>query len=169
MEEDAFILEEFDETPPPAVTASTEFIPSTTSLPSTTIVTSLLTEATKFLTSRETPAMLSSSSISTSPSTTEHPPTTTATWSSSSSSFFSNPASITPFVEPTLASADGDPANLLFSTVDYVIFAALLLLSALIGVYFGFVSKIKQNNTKEYLLGGKTMSKFPVSASLIAT
>uniref|UniRef100_A0A8D8DPY0 Sodium-coupled monocarboxylate transporter 1 n=2 Tax=Culex pipiens TaxID=7175 RepID=A0A8D8DPY0_CULPI len=168
MEEDAFILEEFDETPPPAVTASTEFITSTTSLPSTTLVTSLLTEAAKFLTSSETPAMLSSSSISTSSSTTEHPTTSTTTWSSSSSSsFFSNPASTTPFVEPTLA--DGDPANLLFSTVDYVIFAALLLLSALIGVYFGFVSKIKQNNTKEYLLGGKTMSKFPVSASLIAT
>lgn len=165
MEEDAFILEEFDETPPAAVTASTEFITSTTSLPSTTLATSLLTEATKFLTSSETPAILSSRSISTSPSTTEHPTTTTTTWSSSS--FFSNPASTTPFVEPTLA--DGDPANLLFSTVDYVIFAALLLLSALIGVYFGFVSKIKQNNTKEYLLGGKTMSKFPVSASLIAT
>lgn len=84
---------------------------------------------------------------------------------SSSSSFFSSssPAS-TPFVDPTLAAA-----NLLFSTLDYVIFAALLLLSALIGVYFGFVSKIKQNNTKEYLLGGKTMNKFPVSASLIAT
>lgn len=62
-----------------------------------------------------------------------------------------------------------DSEELLFSVVDYVIFISMLLLSALIGVYFGFLSKVKQDNTKEYLLGGKTMNKFPVSASLIAT
>lgn len=165
MEEDALILEEFDESPLP-VEHSTEFQSSTTSsLPSTTLVTSLLTEVTKLLTSSETPPLSSSG-----PSTTDLPPSTT-TWSSSSSSissfFSSSSPATTPFAEPSLA-ADGE-ANLFFSTVDYVIFAGLLLLSALIGVYFGFVSKIKQNNTKEYLLGGKTMNKFPVSASLIAT
>lgn len=41
--------------------------------------------------------------------------------------------------------------------------------AALIGIYFGFVSKKKQNNTKEYLLGGKQMNFFPIAASLIAS
>lgn len=45
----------------------------------------------------------------------------------------------------------------------------MLLLSALIGVYFGFISKKKQNNTSEYLLGSKKMGFFPVAASLIAS
>lgn len=40
---------------------------------------------------------------------------------------------------------------------------------ALIGIYFGFVSKKKQNNTTEYLLGGKEMNFFPIAASLIAS
>jgi solute carrier family 5 (sodium-coupled monocarboxylate transporter), member 8/12 len=66
----------------------------------------------------------------------------------------------------TLASLSSD--QMLFTTYDYVIFVIMLGMSALIGVYFGFVSKRKQDNTTEYLLGGKTMSKFPVSASLIA-
>lgn len=42
-------------------------------------------------------------------------------------------------------------------------------ITALIGVYFGFISKKKQNNTKEYLLGGKKMNFFPIAASLIAS
>lgn len=41
--------------------------------------------------------------------------------------------------------------------------------SALIGIYFGFISKKKQNNTTEYLLGGKKMNFFPIAASLIAS
>lgn len=41
--------------------------------------------------------------------------------------------------------------------------------SALIGIYFGFISKNKQNNTEEYLLGGKQMNFFPIAASLIAS
>lgn len=56
-----------------------------------------------------------------------------------------------------------------FSVADYIIFVALLLMSAIIGIYFGFISKKKQNNTEEYLLGGKTMNTFPISASLIAS
>lgn len=55
-----------------------------------------------------------------------------------------------------------------FSIIDYTLFIAMLLLSALIGIYFGFISKRKQNNTDEYLLGGKSMNPFPISASLIA-
>lgn len=56
----------------------------------------------------------------------------------------------------------------LFSPIDYILFAVMLGLSALIGIYFGFISKKKQNNTTEYLLGGKKMNFFPIAASLIA-
>ena len=56
-----------------------------------------------------------------------------------------------------------------FTALDYGVFVGMLLLSALIGVYFGFISKKKQNNTSEYLLGSKKMGFFPVAASLIAS
>ena len=56
-----------------------------------------------------------------------------------------------------------------FTAIDYGVFVVMLLLSALIGVYFGFISKKKQNNTSEYLLGSKKMGFFPVAASLIAS
>jgi len=48
------------------------------------------------------------------------------------------------------------------------VFGGMLLLSALIGVYFAFFAKQKQNTTNEYLMGGKTMGIFPISMSLIA-
>lgn len=60
-------------------------------------------------------------------------------------------------------------SSLMFSYFDYSIFAIMLILSVLIGVYFGFFAKQKQDNTAEYLLGGKKMSTIPVSASLIAS
>lgn len=56
-----------------------------------------------------------------------------------------------------------------FGPVDYGLFGLMLMLSAAIGVYFGFFSKKKQNNTIEYLLGGKKMKFFPIAASLIAS
>ncbi|XP_058818709.1 sodium-coupled monocarboxylate transporter 1-like [Topomyia yanbarensis] len=56
-----------------------------------------------------------------------------------------------------------------FTVFDYGIFVLLLGISVFIGIYFGFFSKIKQDNVEEYLLGGKSMPKFPVAASLIAT
>ena len=56
-----------------------------------------------------------------------------------------------------------------FSAINYAVFGGMLALSALIGVYFGFVSKKKQNNTIEYLLGGRTMSYFPIGFSLITS
>lgn len=55
-----------------------------------------------------------------------------------------------------------------FDVFDYIVFSAMLLISALIGVYFAFFAKIKQNTTSEYLMGGKTMGIFPISMSLIA-
>lgn len=55
-----------------------------------------------------------------------------------------------------------------FDVVDYLVFGAMLVLSALIGVYFAFFAKVRQNTTSQYLMGGKTMGIFPVSMSLIA-
>jgi hypothetical protein len=65
------------------------------------------------------------------------------------------------------AADDGLPSRY-FSWVDYCVFGGMLLLSALIGVYFAFFAKQKQNTTNEYLMGGKTMGIFPISMSLIA-
>ncbi|CAB3225698.1 unnamed protein product [Arctia plantaginis] len=56
-----------------------------------------------------------------------------------------------------------------FDWLDYLVFGAMLLFSALIGVYFAFFASKKQNTTSEYLMGGKTMGMFPISMSLIAS
>lgn len=56
-----------------------------------------------------------------------------------------------------------------FSWLDYGFFVGLLSLSALIGIYYGFFSKHKQNNTAEYILGGRSMKIVPVATSMIAT
>lgn len=56
-----------------------------------------------------------------------------------------------------------------FTSFDYGLFGLMLLLSAAIGIYFGFFAKRKQNTTTEYLLGGKKMNFFPIAASLIAS
>lgn len=53
--------------------------------------------------------------------------------------------------------------------MDYSFFIVLMSASALVGLYYGFFSKRKQNNTAEYLLGGKKMNIIPVAASLIAS
>lgn len=56
-----------------------------------------------------------------------------------------------------------------FSLLDYVLFVGMLLLSTIIGIYYGFLARTKQNTVKEYLLGGKTMHIIPISVSLIAS
>lgn len=63
---------------------------------------------------------------------------------------------------------DGPPKmeTLLFSWLDYTLFTLMLVLSALIGIYFGVFKK--QDSTKEYILGGKTMKTFPIAMSLVA-
>ncbi|XP_046813768.1 sodium-coupled monocarboxylate transporter 2-like [Vespa crabro] len=55
----------------------------------------------------------------------------------------------------------------IFGWTDYVLFAMILTVSILIGIYFGFFSK--QDTTMEYLLGGKRMGFFPIAMSLIAS
>lgn len=55
-----------------------------------------------------------------------------------------------------------------FAVLDYLVFGALMLTSALIGSYFAFFAKQKQNTTKEYLMGGKNMGLFPIIMSLVS-
>ncbi|XP_076074013.1 sodium-dependent multivitamin transporter-like [Mytilus galloprovincialis] len=55
-----------------------------------------------------------------------------------------------------------------FSTLDYVIFAATLLVSLSIGIYNAFKNRNKQS-TKEILLAGGNMGVLPVALSLFAS
>lgn len=55
-----------------------------------------------------------------------------------------------------------------FGVTDYTVFGVMLLVSAGIGVYFGFFSS-GENTTDEYLLGGKRMKTIPIAISLIAS
>lgn len=57
---------------------------------------------------------------------------------------------------------------MMFNWVEYAVFTSMLGLSALIGVYYGWY-KGNQNTVSEYLLGGQTMSIFPVTMSMVAS
>ncbi|KAJ6638131.1 Sodium-coupled monocarboxylate transporter 1 [Pseudolycoriella hygida] len=68
----------------------------------------------------------------------------------------------------------------LFGWVDYAIFFAMLLSSALVGVYFGYVEKLFKRKkvhgndhesevAQEYLMGNRQMSVIPVALSLVAS
>ena len=56
--------------------------------------------------------------------------------------------------------------ELTLNIVDFSLFGSSIALSLIIGLYFGFFSK--QNSTKEYLFGGKTMGYIPVATSMLA-
>ncbi|XP_071451825.1 sodium-coupled monocarboxylate transporter 1-like [Hetaerina americana] len=56
-----------------------------------------------------------------------------------------------------------------FSTLDYSLFAAMLVVSVIIGIYFAFFAKKKQNTSSEYLMGGRNIGLAPVAMSLIAS
>lgn len=53
-----------------------------------------------------------------------------------------------------------------FSWPDYLVLVLMLFLCVLIGIYFGLNQKSSSEN--EYLMGGRTMSIFPVAMSLVA-
>lgn len=55
-----------------------------------------------------------------------------------------------------------------FSVPDYIVFAGMLSISAGIGVYYGCFGS-KQNTTKEFLMGGRSMKVLPVSLSVLAS
>jgi Na+/proline symporter len=61
----------------------------------------------------------------------------------------------------------GYATELLFGWLDSFFFILMLVLSTLIGVYFGFWGK-KEDSPHEYLLAGKSMSTLPVAVSLVA-
>ena len=56
-----------------------------------------------------------------------------------------------------------------FTTVDYVVFALMLLVSAGIGVWYGCGPGGRQTSTKEYLLADRSMRVVPVAISLLVT
>uniref|UniRef100_A0A3Q2XKY2 Solute carrier family 5 member 6 n=1 Tax=Hippocampus comes TaxID=109280 RepID=A0A3Q2XKY2_HIPCM len=56
-----------------------------------------------------------------------------------------------------------------FTTVDYVIFALLLVASAGIGLYYAFFGSGTRFPFQEFLMADRSMSWLPVSLSLLAT
>ncbi|XP_069696482.1 sodium-coupled monocarboxylate transporter 1-like isoform X1 [Periplaneta americana] len=54
-----------------------------------------------------------------------------------------------------------------FGFVDYIVFVFMLLICAVIGVYYGFCAG--KVTAAEYLMGGRNMQTFPVAMSLIAS
>nr|XP_033809299.1 sodium-coupled monocarboxylate transporter 1-like [Geotrypetes seraphini] len=55
-----------------------------------------------------------------------------------------------------------------FAVWDYVIFAGMLLISAVIGIYYAFAGG-GQKTSKEFLMGGRSMTAVPVALSLTAS
>ncbi|NWY55676.1 SC5A8 protein, partial [Chionis minor] len=55
-----------------------------------------------------------------------------------------------------------------FTVWDYVVFAAMLLVSAVIGIYYAFAGG-GQKTSKDFLMGGRSMSALPVALSLTAS
>lgn len=55
-----------------------------------------------------------------------------------------------------------------FSWADYTVLGTMLLVSCLIGTFYGFFAK-KQETSQDFLLGGSSMSTFPTAMSLAAS
>lgn len=53
-----------------------------------------------------------------------------------------------------------------FTEIDYTIFGIVLAISAVIGIYFGYINKAKKT-VDEYLTGSGKMKAVPVGLSLI--
>ncbi|XP_031439237.2 sodium-coupled monocarboxylate transporter 1 [Clupea harengus] len=56
----------------------------------------------------------------------------------------------------------------LFSTWDYVVFAMMLLVSAAIGMYYAYIGRSLQSS-RDFLMGGRSMTAVPVAMSLSAS
>ncbi|PSN35450.1 Sodium-coupled monocarboxylate transporter 1 [Blattella germanica] len=54
-----------------------------------------------------------------------------------------------------------------FGLIDYIVFAFMLLICVVIGIYYGFCAG--KTSEAEYLMGGRKMKTFPVAMSLIAS
>lgn len=59
-----------------------------------------------------------------------------------------------------------------FDVVDYAVFASMLALSALTGLYYGcrsrYCKNIEVQTLRDYLTGNRNMKSFPVAMSLVA-
>ncbi|NXY60533.1 SC5A8 protein, partial [Callaeas wilsoni] len=55
-----------------------------------------------------------------------------------------------------------------FTVWDYLVFAAMLLISAIIGIYYAFVGG-GQKTSKDFLMAGRSMNALPVALSLTAS
>ncbi|NWY42781.1 SC5A8 protein, partial [Sylvia atricapilla] len=55
-----------------------------------------------------------------------------------------------------------------FTVWDYVVFAAMLVISAIIGIYYAFVGG-GQKTSKDFLMAGRSMTALPVALSLTAS
>ncbi|NXJ92598.1 SC5A8 protein, partial [Corythaixoides concolor] len=55
-----------------------------------------------------------------------------------------------------------------FTVWDYVVFAAMLVVSAIIGIYYAFAGG-GQKTSKDFLMGGRSMNALPVALSLTAS
>lgn len=55
-----------------------------------------------------------------------------------------------------------------FGTADYIIFALTLLLSSAIGIYFAYRQR-KKLSSNEYLRAGKSVPRFPLFVSMVAS
>ena len=69
--------------------------------------------------------------------------------------------------EPKVSLEDMGMAMRRFGIADYIVFILMLVICALIGVYYGFFAG-KSQTAVDYLMGGRSMQTFPVALSLIA-
>lgn len=63
---------------------------------------------------------------------------------------------------------DPSPGIGTFTVWDYVVFAAVLLISAAIGIYYAFAGDSRETS-KDFLMGGRRMHAVPVALSLTAS
>ncbi len=52
--------------------------------------------------------------------------------------------------------------------IDYGVFAFMLMISTIIGVFYGFCGK-RQSTTSEFLMGNRSLSVLPVAMSVMAS
>lgn len=58
--------------------------------------------------------------------------------------------------------------NMIFGVYDYVVFAVSLVVCASISIYFAVKKSRTADAAADYLFGGRQMSTFPISLSLVA-
>ena len=56
-----------------------------------------------------------------------------------------------------------------FHWADYLVFVIMLIISAGIGLVFGWFDRNKKKSTKDFLLGGGNLNVFPVGISILAS